>query len=271
MPRKKPPEKRTDSKTFNGIWRRPEENASGLRKRLWSYHHHTMGPLTGFLMGFVLSLIYYVGTIIKGFDSAGGGSFFINFQYRTLGSTGYALVQLGLLVTFLVVIILMQRKGRFEFRYFLPLILESFFYALLLTGIMAAAVSLFGLTPHEPPIWNRAEAMLAAVGEAVNEETVFRWILLPILLWIGMKIKKMPRWLRHFLAVFIAALTYAMVAHFTGSQSGVGKTFMGFLTFLLLGLILCYMYILRGYTVCVYTHLFYALYWAGTANLTSVP
>jgi len=262
--------KETKSKSFDGIWRRPAENASGLKKRLWSYHHHTKGPLTGFLMGFVLSLIYYVGTIIKGFDSAQGGSFFIGFQYRTLGSTGYALVQLGLLVTFLVVVILMQRKGRFEFRYFLPLILESFFYALLLTGIMAAAVSWFGLTPHKPPIWNRAGAMLAAVGEAVNEETVFRWILLPVLLWIGMKIKGIPRWLRHFLAVFLAALTYALVAYFTGSQSGVGKTFSGLLTFLLLGLILSYMYIARGYTVCVWTHLFYALYWAGTADVTPV-
>jgi hypothetical protein len=243
-----------------GVWRAEAHDRDRTRGRLRSYLHHTAGPLTGFLMGFPLALIYAVGSALRGPRAA--GDFLTELQFDVLGATGYLLLQSGLVVAFLVVILVLQRKRRFEWRYFGPLIAESTLYAFLVGALLYALEAALGIQPHHSIHPTREAALLAAVGEAVNEETFFRWILLPALLWLLGKVGLARPWARGLAGLALGSLIYAIIAYFTGSGMGDTRTAQGFLTFLTVGVVFNGLFLLRGYTVVAYTHLLYAIYWA---------
>jgi hypothetical protein len=244
------------------VWSAEEEDAGRLG-RLRSYLHHSAGPLTGFLMGFPLALIYTLGTAIRGPEAA--GDFLTRLQFQVLGGTGYLLLQVGLVVAFLIVILLLQRRRRFDWRYFGPLIAEATVYAVIVVLVMYFFEQALGLEPHQSIHPTREAALLAAVGEAVNEETFFRWLMMPGILWLLRKLGMEGIWLRGVVGLVAGSLLYAIVAYFTGSGMGDTQTAKGFFTFLLIGILFNGLFLLRGYTVVAYTHLLYAIYWALTS------
>jgi hypothetical protein len=250
-----------------GMWRAAEHDRGDAKGRLRSYLHHTAGPLTGFLMGFPLSLIYTVGMAIRGPTDA--GDFFTKLQFDVLGGGGYLAVQAGLALTFLICIWAMQRKGRFEWRYFGPLLVESTVYAAIVILIMHFVEGLLGLEPHHTIHPTREAAVLAAFGEAVNEETFFRWLMVPGVLYLLKKIGVRGEISRGAAGLAVATVIYALIGYFTGSGMGETRTGAGFLTFLVVGFVFNGLFLLRGYTIVAYTHLLYAIYWAFTAPLVS--
>lgn len=250
-----------------GIWKADVQDRARLQGRWRSYLHHTAGPLTGFLMGLPLALIYAVGSAIRGPQAA--GDFLTRLQFQVLGSTGYLALQVGLVVAFLVVVLVLQRKRRFEWRYFGPLLVESTVYAVVVIAALYALEQALGIPPHRSIHPTRGAALLAAVGEAVNEETFFRWLLVPALLWGLRRLGMKGAWSRGATALVVGAVIYATVAYFTGSGMGDTRTPQGFVTFLAVGVLFNGLFLLRGYTVAAYTHLLYAIYWAFATPLLS--
>ena len=70
-----------------------------------------------------------------------------------------------------------------------------------------------------------------------------------------------------FLGAIVASLLYATIAWFLGTGMGDTRTFKGFLTLCVVGLIFTTLFVVRGYTVSAYTHLLYAIYWAFSTPL----
>jgi hypothetical protein len=247
------------------VWKADDAAADTPRGRFASYLHHTSGPLTGFLMGLPLTLIYSVGMAVRGPTAA--GDFFTKLQFDALGAMGYLAVQAALTLTFIIALIVLQRKRRFEWRYFGPLLVECTLYAIAVVGLVWAVEAYLGLKPHHSIHPTREAALLAAVGEAVNEETFFRWILVPIVLWLLRKLGMENRYARGVAGLVVSSLIYATVAYFIGSGMGDTQTAKGFLTLWFVGFLFTALFVLRGYTVAAYTHLLYAIYWAFSTPL----
>ena len=258
-----------DKRAGKGVWNATETQRETTRGRLRSYLHHTKGPLTGFLMGLPLTLIYSVGMAVRGPSAA--GDFLTKLQFDLLGAWGYLGLQAGLAVIFIVAIAVLQRRGRFEWRYFGPLIAESTLYAALVVALMWSVERYLGLQPHHSIHPTREAALLAAVGEAVNEETFFRWIMVPAVLLGLRKLGFENRLGRGFLGLVVAALLYATIASFVGSGMGDTRSVKGFVTLFVVGVVFTGLFLLRGYTVAAYTHLLYAIYWAFATPLLSSP
>jgi hypothetical protein len=260
----KPPEAAAQP-ARKGIWNAATQDRSRPMGRVRSYLYHTAGPLTGFLMGFPLTLVYATGSAIRGPEAA--NDFFTKAQFDVLGSTGYLLVQAGLVLAFLIVILVMQRRGRFEWRYFGPLLLESLLYCVLVVALLHLIESGLSIVRQPAGQSSLGGELLAAFGEAVNEETFFRWLLIPGLLWGLKKLGMTGTWSRGLVGLVLSSVIYALVAYFTGSGMGDTRTAQGFVSFLAVGFLFGGLFLLRGYTIVAYTHLCAALYWAVSTRL----
>jgi hypothetical protein len=74
-------------------------------------------------------------------------------------------------------------------------------------------------------------------------------------------------WSRGLTGLVLSSVIYALVAYFTGSGMGDTRTAEGFVSFLAVGFIFTGLFLLRGYTIVAYTHLYAALYWAISTRL----
>ncbi len=233
-----------------------------LRQRLSRYHRHTRGAFTGFLMGFPLALAYYA-CVLGGIEPDARDAF-ISFQISVVGETAYALIQAGLALVFLVLVLVLQRKHRFEARYFVPLVFESLVYGALAVAAVTAALHAFDLEPLFPPPDNRWFALASALGEATNEETFFRWVALEVLVWLLHRRAQLRRLVALPIALAFATLVYALVLTFgIQAPSPEWSVLARFATLLVAGTFFGILYLARGYTVAAYTHVFYAVFWLG--------
>ncbi|MCA9668308.1 MAG: hypothetical protein KC503_22100 [Myxococcales bacterium] len=243
------------------------ENPNSLRARLRAYHEHTRGAFTGFLMGFPLALTYTLCVVFGPLEPA-QRDFFVRLQIQLVGETAYAAVQVSLAVTFLVLIIVLQRRGRFQARYFGPLVVESLFYAALAGLVVWAVMAVFNVRPLYPTP-KVSFALVSALGEAINEETFFRWVLLEALRFVLIRLCQLRRGLALALTLALGTAIYALVGTFL-SPVATAATPLRFATLTLAGLLFGSLYLLRGYTVSAYTHLFYATFWIGVAPYVDI-
>jgi hypothetical protein len=235
-----------------------EETATrpSTRERLRRYLRHTRGGFTGFLMGAPLALGYVLCVLFGPPLDAHERDFFINLQMELLGPRPYMFVQIGLAVGLLGLVLVLERRRRFDPRLFAPLVVEAMFHATVLSCAVWFGLRALHLQPAYAPASGALEPIVSALGEAVNEETVFRWLLLEALLIVLLRVCRFRRGTGLVLAVLVAALIYAAA----------GTAIMrdqGFVTLGLSGAFYSLLYCLRGYPACAYTHAFYATYWHG--------
>lgn len=238
------------------------EHPNSVRARLRAYHEHTRGAFTGFLMGFPLALAYCL-CLVFGSAEAAQRDFFIKLQIDLVGESVYAAIQVGLALTFLVLVIVLQRRGRFQARYFGPLVVESLIYAALAGLLVWAVMAIFHVRPLYPTP-RAGFALVSALGEAINEETFFRWILLESLWFVLYRWCHVSRGLALTITLALGTLIYALVGTLLSPVATVA-TPLRFATLCLAGLLFGALYLARGYTVSAYTHLFYATFWIGVA------
>ncbi len=238
----------------------PGTRRETLGARLRRYHLETSGALSGLLMGVPLTLAYVLG-VLAGAAEPSERDFLLRAQVDAIGETAFAAVQVCLVLAFFLVVLVLRRRGRFHPAYFAPLVVESMFYAALVSLAMWSVVRATGLHPvlGKP---RGAVPLVGALGEAVNEETVCRWLALELLGWLFGRVLELPRWLAAAISVVVAASAYAIVGSLLQAHGGdVPPT--AFATLLVSGLLLGALYWLRGYPACAYTHMFYATFWQG--------
>ena len=223
---------------------------------------------TSLLMIFPLFLVYEVGVMFS--SSVNGADFVTRWVLGAVGydRTRYLVVHLALAALFVIALIALRRRRRFEPREIAPMLIESSIYALTIGSLLVFAVQgILGLSWGLPAsmearlvafeLGETGEAVIASVGAGVHEELVFRLGLFAggaaVLAALGV-----PRTLALIAAGLIAAALFS-AAHHIGP---LGDPFeIGIFAYrLLAGVVFALLFYYRSLAHAVYTHFLYDLY-----------
>jgi hypothetical protein len=223
---------------------------------------------TSLLMIFPLVLVYEVGVMFS--SSVNGADFVTRWVLAAVGydRTRYLAVHLALAALFVIALIALRRRRRFEPREIAPMLIESSIYALTIGSLLVFAVQgILGLSWGLPAsvearlvafeLGETGEAVIASVGAGVHEELVFRLGLFAggaaVLVALGVS-----RTLALLAAGLIAAALFS-AAHHIGP---LGDPFeIGIFAYrLLAGVVFALLFYYRSLAHAVYTHFLYDLY-----------
>ncbi len=162
------------------------------------------------------------------------------------------LLLIGIIITFFI------NKGKFkklQFKgnYFIVMLLESIFWSIILFIILSQGQLLLGKGTGKLLI----QQIVLSIGSGMFEEFVFRVMLVGVFaLIVGLFIKNQYFW-KMTISIIAAAIIFS-VFHFIGEYADIPKTSLFILRFTA-GIILGYIYILRGFGIAAYSHSFYNL------------
>jgi membrane protease YdiL (CAAX protease family) len=226
---------------------------------LWRHLSDRLDGLTSAVLVFPLFLAYQLG-ILSGRGQNGVDFLtraFIELGRRDLGN--YLFMMGGLLVAYAAVLVILRKRGSFHPRAFLPMIVESTFYALVMGSIILFVMSSFlGVLPGLAvgggghPL----DVLVISAGAGFHEELIFRLVLMGGLAWLLTGITGQRRaWL---IALVVSSLAFS-IAHHVG-PAGEAFTFAAFVYRALAGAFFALIYQIRGFAVAVWTHALYDVY-----------
>jgi len=240
-----------------------------VRKRLDNYVEATTSPLTAAALALPLLVIYGLGsTLIP--EARNGVDLFSGMLLWMFGALGadaqtmwaYYASFYGLLAAGNVgLVVWLRRKRRFEGRVFLPLIIESGIYAILVGTLSSQLTSqvletIHGVGASIPLAAGReigpVTGLFVSAGAGLHEEFVFRLVGVGGIAraWLG------PEWRRNFgrlaLIVVISSVLFSAVHHVVEPFRFAVFTFRTFA-----GLVFAVLYLLRGFAVAAWTHALY--------------
>jgi hypothetical protein len=224
-------------------------------------------PLTSLVLIFPLFLIYELA--IPFIPSAYNGADLITSQIVRLlhGQLGvYIALNGALFVLFLVVVLVLRKRHRFDPAMVGPLLIESGLYALTMgTLICFVMVDLLHIDPrlalpqlrtgaHSPSL---PASVIIAIGAGVHEELVFRVGLFGGVDLLCARVMGLSRLWSVAIALAVSATLFSAAHHVIGGEPfRVGA----FVYRLLCGVFFAGLYQLRGLSVAVYTHALYDVY-----------
>jgi hypothetical protein len=221
--------------------------------------------LTSLVLVFPLFLVYSVAVVAL--PGVGNGADLITGRlYALLGrsSVNFLLFDLALAVIFGVVVLALRRRQRFDLRLFVPVLLESAVYALAMGAFVSWLISLLGIRPTlsiaaaaGPDRGGVLVRTALSIGAGVNEELVFRLLMLPALIALFHKIIGLGQWTAVALAFLADAALFSAAHHVIGGEPWALYPFMARL---IMGLVFAALYQWRGFAVAVYTHFLYDFY-----------
>lgn len=214
--------------------------------------------LTSAILVFPLFLIYQLG--ILGGRGQNGVDFvtraLIGVSERDLGN--YLVILAVMLVAYAAVVVLLRHTGRFTPRAFLPMLVESSSYALVMGSIILFILSqVAGLVPGLA-IGERGalDVIVISAGAGFHEELIFRVILMGGMAWLLTGLTGRRRaWL---LAMVVSSLLFSL-AHHVGPV-GEPFAFAPFVYRTLAGVFFALVYQVRGFAVAAWTHAIYDVY-----------
>ena len=249
---------------------RSAAKASPLRKRIDAYITATTAPITSAALALPLLCIYGLGTILlpearNGVDLV---SSVLAWLFAQLGAGQRAPVAAyyagfyGLLtVANLGLVAYLRKQGRFEGRVFLPLLVESAIYAIVVGTVSSMLTRQVLETIHAAAVWEPLAAterigpitgLFVSAGAGLHEEFVFRLVGVGAVarMWLG------EHWRAQLgkllLIVVVSSLLFSAVHHIVEPFSFPVFTFRTFA-----GLVFAALYLLRGFAVAAWTHALY--------------
>ena len=225
-----------------------------------NYFKQSKSPFYSFIFILPLFLIYEFGiSTISSKDLPtirNGADVLLRRILATVGIGG--IYGMALMLLFGIVIAYYINKGKFkELRirsnYFLIMIFESIIWSMLLFAILSKGQLLLAKGTAKLLL----QQIVLSIGSGIFEEFVFRVVLVSgLALVIGIFIKK-RYWYKMLISIVIAAVIFSAF-HFIGEYADTPITSLFLLRFVA-GLILGYIYILRGLGIAAYSHSFYNL------------
>ena len=104
--------------------RYPETNS------VWvAYWRHARDWRIALTLAVPLLVIYELGLLVVGWDALNGADYITIMLLKYLGRSGFVVFNVGLLAGFAVAVFYFARSGRLQFGFFVPLLLESAFWA----------------------------------------------------------------------------------------------------------------------------------------------
>lgn len=176
-----------------------------------------------------------------------------------LAPLGYNTVILTFVLALIIglVILWVERKKEVHIRlsFLFGVVVESFFYALILGFILTRFTSsLVHMADVNQIPLSPIQRLALSLGAGLYEELFFRVILVTVLLWL-MKLFTKNKRTQYIVAVVVAALLFSL-AHYTGSL-GEPFTIYSFIFRFLFGLALTVLYVVRGFGAAAWTHAIY--------------
>jgi hypothetical protein len=236
--------------------------AAGLRG-----HFRRANLLTSLVLVFPLFIAYQLAVALL--PGVGNGADLITARLVALlhTKTNYLLFNLALAAAFAILILLLRRRQQFDLRIFLPTLVESAIYALTMGSLILYGMGLLGIHPTlavgapaaaaDPALGGPLTRVALSIGAGVNEELVFRLILLSLTVLLFQKLIGTQRWLAVLLAFLISSALFSAAHHVIGGEpwrAGV------FIYRLFCGLFFAALFQWRGFAVAVYTHALYDIW-----------
>lgn len=224
-------------------------------------------PLTSAILVFPLFIIYQLGILLSrglnGVDFVTAS--LVQLCERDLGN--YLIVLSGMLLAYAAILLLLRQRETFDPKAFVPVLLESSFYALSMGSIILFIMHRFvELVPGLSTSGQLSAALASGLsfldvvvisaGAGLHEELIFRLIGVSGLSWLlaGVMNEKQA-WV---VAVILSSLTFSL-AHHVGPH-GEPFVFAAFAYRSLAGLFFALVYQVRGLAVAVWTHTLYDVY-----------
>jgi membrane protease YdiL (CAAX protease family) len=162
-----------------------------------------------------------------------------------------------------VLVLILRHRQQFDPRLFLPVVLESAIYALTMGTLILYGMGLLGIHPTlavgppaatEQQLGGPLTRIALSFGAGVNEELVFRLILLTLLVALFQKVLRLRPWMAVALGFLISSALFSAAHHVIGGEPWRMDVFVYRLC---CGLFFAALYQWRGFAVAVYTHALY--------------
>jgi membrane protease YdiL (CAAX protease family) len=229
---------------------------SASKPMIVRYFKHTPDLAVSLVMVVPLLLLYEIGVLLVGWNTLNGVDLFTIELMTHLGKTGFIVFNILCLAGFLIAVPKLKQKGKLEYSFFGPLLIESAVYALTMGSFIFFVLEHTGLLSTQMHSLSTAQGLVISAGAGVYEELVFRLALIPavVTLWkffpaIGGKI------MATVMAVIISSVLFS-VAHFMAEP----WAWFPFIYRAIAGLIFAVLFLQRGFAVAVYTHCLYDVF-----------
>ena len=225
-----------------------------------NYYKQSRSPFYSFIFILPLFIIYELGiSLISSKDLPtirNGADVLLRKILTSLGIGGIYGMALILLIG--VIIAFFINKGKFKelkmrSDYFVFMIFESIIWSIMLFVILSQGQLLLGKGTAKLLM----QQIVLSIGSGIFEEFVFRVILVSgLALTVGLFFKKQYI-LKISISIIIAAVIFSTF-HFIGEYADTPQINLFILRFVA-GIVLGYIYILRGFGIAAYSHSFYNL------------
>lgn len=225
-----------------------------------NYLKQSKSPFYSFIFILPLFIIYEFGIfLISSKDLPtirNGADVLLRKMLETIGISGIygmaILLLIGIASAFFINKVRFKEL-KFKTNYFVSMLLESIFWSILLYVILSKGQLLLAKGSAKLLI----QQIVLSIGSGIFEEFVFRVILVSgLALIVGFFVKKQYI-LKISISIIIAAVIFSAF-HFVGEYADIPKINLFILRFVA-GVMLGYIYILRGFGIAAYAHSFYNL------------
>lgn len=225
-----------------------------------NYFKQSKSPFYSFIFILPLFIIYEFGiSVISSKDLPtirNGADVLLRKMLATLGISGVYGMAILLLIGITIAYFINKvrfKELKIKSNYFIIMLLESIFWSVVLFIILSKGQLLLGKGTGRLLI----QQITLSIGSGIFEEFVFRVILVSgLALIVGLFFKKQYI-LKISISIIIAAVIFSAF-HFIGEYADLPQTNLFLLRFVA-GIVLGYIYILRGFGIAAYSHSFYNL------------
>ena len=220
--------------------------------------------LTSLVLVFPLFLIYQVGVLFT-LPVLNGADFLTVFLFHNLGLSAGAYMgwTAAVAVAFVIAVLVLRHKQKFDPGLIVPVFVESAIYALtmgslilfVMTRVLHVSPRLAGGMIAEQGLGTR---FVMSLGAGVWEETVFRLGIMTGVAVLLERVLGLGRWVAVVVALVVSAVLFSAMHHIPpyGDRLQVGVFVFRVLAGCFFGLV----YWFRGFAIAVYTHALYDIY-----------
>ncbi len=220
--------------------------------------------LTSLVLVFPLFITYQIGVLFT-LPMLNGADFLTTFLFHNLGlsKSAYLAYTLAVAGAFLIAVVVLRRRQRFDPRLILPVFIESAIYALtmgtliifVMTRVLHVSPRLAGGAIAQQGLTSR---FVMSLGAGVWEEAVFRLGIMTGAVVLLDRVLGLTRWLAVTIALLVSSVLFSAMHHIPpyGDPLQLGVFVFRVLAGCFFGLI----YWMRGFAIAVYTHAIYDVY-----------
>ncbi|MGR3177695.1 MAG: CPBP family intramembrane glutamic endopeptidase [Candidatus Anammoxibacter sp.] len=211
----------------------------------------------GFIFILPLLVMYEVGIVMYGSQVKNSADVMVKMPFAFFGRSGSLIFNMLVVVIFFVAVFRLEKEHRLKFGIYIPMLLESFVYAIFLGPVVGRAVGYVMQRFLADPMTSSGTGMqiVLSVGAGVYEEIVFRLILLTVLNLLFCKVLRLNKTMGIVLSIIVGSVLFSSI-HYVGSLSDT-FTSSSFIFRFLAGAVLATIFMLRGLGIAVYTHAIY--------------